>query len=106
MSELWLCAAFAWSWALAFAAGGTYVKATLAGILPPEHQTVVMALTPMPRNVAMFSVPLVAAAVAPLGLGAAFAVGAAAHCGAAAVGWLLTRATVDEIRPQPPPAPP
>ena len=104
VSDLSLFAAFAWSRALTFAATGTLLYAHLARVLPPAQQTVVMALTPMPRNVAMFSLPLVAAAVAPLGLGAAFAVGAAAHGGAAAVGWLLGRATVEEIRPWPPSA--
>jgi hypothetical protein len=55
-----------------------------------------MTLTAMPRNVAMFVVPMLAAAVAPLGVGAALLVGAASYAGTAVVGRLAERTTIAE----------
>ena len=85
-----------WTRAFAFAAANTLLYAHLARILPPAEQTAVMTLTSMPRNVAMFVVPMLAAAVAPLGVGAALLVGAASYAGTAVVGRLAERTTIAE----------
>jgi MFS transporter, DHA1 family, multidrug resistance protein len=82
-----------WARAFAFAAASTLLYAHLARILAPSEGTIVMALTPTPRNVAMFAIPAVAAVVAPLGVGAALLVGALAYAGGAVVGRLADRAT-------------
>ena len=94
-------AVLAWSRALPFAAAQTLLYGHLARVLPASQQTTVMALTPMPRNVAAFALPLLAAAAAPLGVGFALGLGAAAYAGLAAVGWLMVRATRDEPGPGP-----
>ncbi|MDP8922273.1 MAG: MFS transporter, partial [Chloroflexota bacterium] len=91
--SVWVVAVSHWSRALAFAAANTLLYAHLARCLPPTEQTAVMSLTPMPRNVAMFVVPMLAAAVAPLGVGAALLVGAGSYAGGAVVGRLAERAT-------------
>jgi predicted MFS family arabinose efflux permease len=100
--ELWLLAPLAWSRSVAFAAVNTLLYAHLARLLPPGEQTPVMALTPVPRNVAAFALPLLAAAVAPFGVPAALLVGAASYGGCAIVGWLLVRATAAEREPDEP----
>lgn len=91
---LWSVAALAWARSFPFAANNTLLYAQLARTLPPGQQTSVMAMTPMPRNVAAFTWPLLAAAAAPFGVGAALAVGAGSYAAAAVVGWLLIRATI------------
>ncbi|HYU20931.1 MAG TPA: MFS transporter [Chloroflexota bacterium] len=92
-SQLWVVALLAWSRAFPFAASNILLYAHLVRILPAAEQTSVMALSPMPRNMAAFVLPLVAAAVAPFGASAALAVGAAAYGGTAVVGWLVDRET-------------
>jgi hypothetical protein len=51
-----------------------------------------MAITPVPRNVSGFVMPLIASFVAPLGVAAALALGAASYAGVAVTAWLLRRA--------------
>ncbi len=91
--SVWMVAVSHWSRAFALAAANTLLYAHLAWVLPPAEQTSVMTLTAMPRNVAMFVVPMLAAAVAPLGVGAALLVGAGSYAGGAVVGRLAERAT-------------
>ena len=62
--------------ALPFAAANTILVAHLTRVVPQADQTVVLSLTPLPRNSAMFAVPIIAAVVAPFGVGMALAVGA------------------------------
>ena len=100
--DLRTLAALAWARSFPFAAVNLLLYAHLARILPPADQTPVMALTPMPRNLAAFSLPLLAAAAAPFGVGAALAVGGATHAAAAVVGWLLARATDKPSKGAPP----
>ncbi len=95
-TDLRALAVLAWCRALPFAAASTLLYGHLARVLPAERQTSVMALTPMPRNVAAFLLPLLAAAAAPLGVGAALAVGATAYGGCAVAGWLMVRTGDDE----------
>lgn len=95
-SDLRVVALLAWANAIPYAAVNTLLYAHLVRSLAPAYQTSVMALTPMPRNVAAFALPLLAAALAPFGAGAALAVGAGAYAGTAAVGWAMARATAAE----------
>ena len=91
--SLWVLAGLTWIRALPFAAANTILYAHLTRVVPPVDQTAVLSLTPVPRNTAMFVFPILAAAIAPIGVGLAMAVGAAAYCGAAVVGWLTVRVT-------------
>ena len=93
-ADLRVIAVLAWSRAVPFATG-TLLYAHLARVVDPRDQTLVMSMTPMPRNVSAFVLPLFAAAVAPFGVGAALGVGAMAHAGAAVTGWLLALSTRD-----------
>ena len=92
--SIWVVAVLHWSRAFGFAAVQTLLYAHLARVVPPTEQAPVMTLTAMPRNVAMFVVPTVAAVVAPLGVGAALLVGAASYGGTAVASWLAERSTV------------
>ena len=56
-----------------------------ARVLPPEEQTAVFALSPLPRNAAQIIFPLFAALIAGLAPGAALALGAISY-GATAPG--------------------
>lgn len=89
VSDLWVFAILAWSRSLPFAAAQTLLYGHLARVLPREQQTPVMALTPMPRNVAAFILPLMAAAAATFGVPGALAVGAAAYAATTWCGWRL-----------------
>lgn len=97
LPDLWAIAALAWVRAFPFAFGSTLLYAHLTRVLSPADQTVVLALTPTPRNSAMFVMPSLAALVAPLGVSVALAVGAAAYAGSALTGWLAQRTTGPEI---------
>lgn len=97
--SIWVVAVSHWSRAFAFAAAQTLLYAHLVHIVDADDRTAVMALTPMPRNAAMFAVPAIAAVLAPLGVGVALLVGAASYAGAAVSARLADRAT----EPPPPP---
>jgi sugar phosphate permease len=91
--DLWLIAALTWSHALPFALANTLLYAHLARVLSSSDRTAILSLTPMPRNLASFVMPLIAAAVAPVGVGVALTVGAACYLASALTGWLAHRAT-------------
>ena len=59
--------------------------------------TVILSLTPLPRNTASFALPMLAAAIAPFGVGLALAIGSLAYAASAVAGWLALRETPDEI---------
>jgi hypothetical protein len=74
--------------------------AHLAQVLHREERAPVMSLTPVPRNMALFSLPLIAAAAATLSPSAALVVGGVVYMLAAWVGRLLlaeTPATQKEV---------
>lgn len=105
--NLWVVAALTWIRALPFAAANTILYAHLTRIVPAVDQTAILSLTPMPRNTSMFVFPVLAAAVAPFGVGLALSVGAAAYLAAVGIGWLTVRTTPAEIAaaqafPEPP----
>jgi DHA1 family multidrug resistance protein-like MFS transporter len=113
LPDLWLIAALTWVRALPFAAANTILVAHLTRVVPSAEQTVILSLTPLPRNSAMFVVPIVAAAVAPFGVALALSVGALSYAVAGLTGWLAERETpgeIEEARRQrdvsPPAAPP
>jgi predicted MFS family arabinose efflux permease len=91
--SLWVIAVLTWIRALPFAAGNTILYAHLTRVVSRGDQTAVLSLTPTPRNTAMFVLPVLAAAVAPLGVGVALAVGALAYAGSAVTGWLAVKST-------------
>ena len=97
VSDLWTVAAMTWVRAVPYAAANTLLVAHLTRVVGPADQTVVLSLTPMPRNTAMFVLPMLATAVAPFGVGIALAVGAVAYVVTAAVGWLADRSTPAEV---------
>jgi predicted MFS family arabinose efflux permease len=96
-SDLRLIAALTWVRALPFAASNTILTAHVTRVVGPADQTVVLSLMPLPRNTAMFAMPVLAAAVAPFGVGVALAVGAAAYGVSAVTGWLADRKTPGDI---------
>ena len=95
--DVWLILLLICIRALPFAAAATILVSHLTRVVSHADQTVVLSLTPLPRNTAMFVVPIVAAAVAPFGVGLALAVGALAYAAGAITGWLADRATPAEI---------
>jgi len=97
VTQLWIIGVLACIRAVPLAAANTITVAHLTRVLPQAHQTVILSLTPMPRNTATFALPVLAAAIAPFGVGAALAVGALAYAGSAVAGWLALRETPGEI---------
>jgi predicted MFS family arabinose efflux permease len=90
---LWLLTLCAWIRSIPVALTGTVLYAHLAQVCQREERALVMSLTPVPRNVAQFSVVLVASAAANLGTSSALLVGAAVYGAAAWIGWLLKATT-------------
>ncbi len=97
---LWLVAVSAWLRSVPVALTNTVLYAHLAQVLRREERAPVMSLTPVPRNVAAFSVPLVAAPLAVFGAGAAMLVGAAAYAVAAWAGRRMQVETAAAQRPE------
>jgi DHA1 family multidrug resistance protein-like MFS transporter len=95
---LWPIAILTWIRALPFSLSNTILYAHLTRILSPADRTAILSLTPTPRNLASFMFPMVAALVAPLGVGVALMVGALSYGGAAITGLLATRTTPIELR--------
>jgi DHA1 family multidrug resistance protein-like MFS transporter len=91
--SVWLLALATWVRAVPVALTGTVLYAHLAHMLPREARAPVLSLTPVPRNLALFSMPLVAAAAAGLGTTGALMVGAAGYGTAAWVGRLMLSET-------------
>ena len=97
IQDVWLMLLLSCIRALPFAAAATILVAHLTRVVAPGDQTVVLSLTPLPRNTAMFALPILAAAVAPFGVGLALGVGALAYAVAGATGWLAERTTPAEL---------
>lgn len=97
LPSIWAVAALTWLRALPLAASNTLLVTHLTRVVRPADQTAILSLTPMPRNTAMFALPVLAAAIAPFGVGIAIGVGAAAYALAAAVAWLAARASPGEV---------
>jgi predicted MFS family arabinose efflux permease len=95
--SIWAITALTWLRALPFAASNTLLVAHLTRVLRQGDQTAILSLTPMPRNTAMFALPIIAALLAPLGVSFALSIGAAAYLVSAVVGWLAERASPAEI---------
>jgi MFS family permease len=90
---VWLLTAAMWVRSVPIALTGTVLYAHLAQVLQREERAPVMSLTPVPRNLAQFSWPLLAAAAAGLGTSAALLVGAAGYALAAWVGRVMLAET-------------
>jgi MFS family permease len=90
---VWLAAVAMWVRSVPVALTGVVLYAHLAQVVSREERAPVMSLTPVPRNLAQFSLPLLAAAAANVSTGAALAVGAVVYAAAGWVGWLLARST-------------
>ncbi len=90
---LWLVGVATWLRSVPVALTGTVLYAHLAQVVHRDERAPVMSLTPVPRNMAAFSVPLVAAPLALLGAAPALLVGAGAYGIAALVGRRLLRET-------------
>jgi len=95
---VWLLGALAALRSIPMASGNTVLYAHAARILPPEEQTSIFALSPVPRNIGGFLFPLFAAAVAGLVPGAALAVGAVSYGGSFLAGLRMTRVTAEAER--------
>ena len=93
IDDVWLMLVLSCIRALPFAAAATILVSHLTRVVPPAEQTVVLSLTPLPRNAAMFAIPILAAALAPFGVGIALGVGALAYAAAGVTGWLADRTT-------------
>jgi DHA1 family multidrug resistance protein-like MFS transporter len=103
-SDLRTIAILTWVRALPAAVATTVPVAHLTRVVAPEDQTVVLSLTPLPRNMAMFVMPIIAAAVAPFGVGIALSVGAVGYVLSAVTGWITARKTPAQIAaPRAPP---
>jgi MFS transporter, DHA1 family, multidrug resistance protein len=90
---VWLLAVANWLRAVPVALTGTGLYAHLSDVVERPRRAQVMSLTPVPRNLAQFTWPLLAAPVALLGSGAALLLGAAAYAAAAWVGRRLLAET-------------
>lgn len=90
---LWLLAVAAWLFSIPIALTSTVLYAHLAQVLARDERAGVMSLTPLPRNVASFSLPLLAAGAATISSGAALLVATAGYGFALWVGWRLRGAT-------------
>ncbi|MCC7104071.1 MAG: MFS transporter [Chloroflexi bacterium] len=75
------------------AMGNSVLYTHLARVVPREHQTAVMSLGPVPRNVGAFLGPAVAAAVANLFPGAGLLVGGIGYAISILTGWALVTRT-------------
>jgi len=94
--SVWLLAIATWARSVPVALTGTVLYAHLAQAVTREERAPVMSLTPVPRNFAQFSLPLLAAAAANISTAAALLVGAAIFASASLVGWLMARDTPDQ----------
>jgi predicted MFS family arabinose efflux permease len=92
---VWILAVATWVRSVPVALTGTVLYAHLGRVLHREERAPIMSLTPVPRNLAQFSMPLVAAAVAGLGTSAALLVGAVGYGLATWIGRLMLLRTDD-----------
>jgi hypothetical protein len=84
-----MLAACAWLAAIPGAVSGIVLYTHLGRVLTPNERAPVLSLTPFPRNMGMFVLPGVGAAVAGFGPGAALGVAAVAYGVGAIVGWII-----------------
>ena len=94
---VWLLAVATWLRSVPVALTGTVLYAHLAQSVTREERAPVMSLTPVPRNFAQFSLPLLAAVAANVSTGGALLVGAAIYASAAVIGWLMKRDTPEQL---------
>jgi predicted MFS family arabinose efflux permease len=84
-----LLAASVWVSALPTAVSSTLLYMHLTQTVAPAERAPILALTPVPRNTAMFVLPAVAGLLAGLSVGAALGVAAVAFAAATGTGWVL-----------------
>jgi DHA1 family multidrug resistance protein-like MFS transporter len=89
--NLVVLAVCAWLVAIPSAISGIVLYTHLAQVLQPTERAPVLSLTPFPRNMGMFALPGLAAAVAVFGTGASLGVAAAAYAGGTVAAWLIAR---------------
>ena len=97
LEDIWLVLILSCVRALPFAASATILVAHLTRVVPQGDQTAILSLTPLPRNTAMFAVPILAAIVAPFGVPIALCIGGLVYAAAGVTGWLAERTTPAEI---------
>jgi MFS transporter, DHA1 family, multidrug resistance protein len=95
--SIWLIAIATWIRSIPVGVTSTALYAHLAQVLRREERAPVMSLTPVPRNSAQFSLPLLAAAAASSSTSGALLVGAAGYALAAWVGRLMLAETEHAI---------
>ena len=101
--SVWLLGLLAALRSIPVACSNTVLYAHAARVLPPEEQTAVFSLTPLPRNAAQTLFPLFAALIAGLAPGAALALGAISYGTTLLAG--LHLAAVTRATPAPSPTP-
>jgi hypothetical protein len=97
--SLWLLAILSTLRSVPVGFSNTIIFAFKARVLPPELQTPIFSLAPLPRNIGGFLFPLLAAAVAGLAPGAALAVGALGYGALTLAGTQMRRAAREQERP-------
>jgi sugar phosphate permease len=94
---VWVIGAFNWLRAVPVGFQQVVLYAHLAEILDRDELGPVMSFTPVPRNVASFSLPLIAAAIAAISTSAALASGSVLYLVAAWSGWRMSQPTVRRL---------
>lgn len=92
-TDLWVLGLLAAARAGPAAMSGTVLFTHVARITPREHQTVVLSLSPMPRNAGSLLFPILAALTASLVPGAALAVGGVSYLLGTWTGFQMARST-------------
>lgn len=95
--ELWLLTLFAWARAIPVGLTGTALYSHMALVLRRADRAPVMAFTPAPRNVAAFTLPLLAAGLATVSTAAALMVAAGAYGVATWVSYRMAQLTPGEL---------
>jgi predicted MFS family arabinose efflux permease len=91
--SIWPLAVIAILRSVPVAFGNTVLHAHNARTLPPAHQTAVLGMSPMPRNLGALVLPFLAATAAGLAPGAPRAIGAVGYAASTLGGVKLQRAT-------------
>jgi DHA1 family inner membrane transport protein len=105
VSNLWLLGLLAALRSVPVAFSNTVLHSHNAKIIPRAHQTAVLSLSPVPRNLGGLVFPLLAAMTASLGPGIPLALGAVSYAFATLAGVRLRRVSAGATRP-PRPDPP
>jgi MFS family permease len=93
---LWLVTVFAWLRAVPQAMNNVALYTHLTRSVDRADLATVMGFTPFPRNIAAFSLPLIASLFAVFGTGGALLWAAATYAMAAGVGYQISRASAAE----------